>query len=90
LLKPNLSGGALDELAARYKERHSADHVKLNRMMEYGQSARCRWKLLLDYFGEEADWERCGTCDNCQHPLEEQIAPPGEHFEAADEPEREP
>jgi ATP-dependent DNA helicase RecQ len=88
LLKPKLSGGALDEMAARYKERHAADHEKLNRMMEYGQSARCRWKILLDYFGEVAEWERCGSCDNCQHPLEDQIAPPGEHFEAADEPER--
>jgi ATP-dependent DNA helicase RecQ len=88
LLKPNLSGGVLDEMATRYKARHAADHEKLNRMMEYGQTARCRWKLLLEYFGEDARWERCGTCDNCRHPLEEQISPPGEHFEAADEPER--
>jgi ATP-dependent DNA helicase RecQ len=88
LLEPRLSGGALDEMATRYKERHAADHEKLSRMMEYGQSARCRWKLLLEYFGEEADWERCHTCDNCRHPLEEQISPPGEHFEAADEPDR--
>jgi ATP-dependent DNA helicase RecQ len=88
LAKPNLSGGALDDMATRYRERHAADHEKLNRMMEYGQTARCRWKLLLEYFGEEAEWERCGACDNCRNPLEEQIAPPGEHFEAADEPER--
>jgi ATP-dependent DNA helicase RecQ len=87
LLKPSVSGGALDEMATRYRERHAADHEKLNRMMEYGQTARCRWKLLLEYFGEDVEWERCGTCDNCQHPLEEQISPPGEHFEAADEPE---
>ena len=86
LLQATLSGGALEEMAARYKERHAADHEKLNRMMEYGQTARCRWKLLLDYFGESAEWERCGTCDNCRHPLEEQIAPPGEPAEAADEP----
>jgi ATP-dependent DNA helicase RecQ len=88
LLKPTLAGSALDEMATRYRERHAADHEKLNRMMEYGQTARCRWKLLLEYFGEEVEWERCGTCDNCQHPLEERISPPGEHFEAADEPER--
>jgi ATP-dependent DNA helicase RecQ len=87
LVKANLSGGALDEMATRYRERHAADHEKLNRMMEYGQTARCRWKLLLEYFGEDARWERCGTCDTCRNPLEEQIAPPGEHFEAADEPD---
>jgi ATP-dependent DNA helicase RecQ len=84
LLHPNLSGGALDEMATRYKERHAADHDKLNRMMEYGQSARCRWKMLLEYFGEAVEWERCTHCDNCQHPLEEQITPPGEISEAAD------
>ena len=84
LLKPNLSGGALDDLATGYKERHTADHDKLNRMMEYGQTARCRWKVLLDYFNETVEWERCHTCDNCRNPLEEQIVPPGARSEAAD------
>jgi ATP-dependent DNA helicase RecQ len=88
LLQPALSGGALDEMAARYRDRNAADHKKLNRMMEYGQSARCRWKLLLDYFGENVDWDRCGGCDNCRNPLEEQITPPGEHAEAADQGSR--
>jgi ATP-dependent DNA helicase RecQ len=45
-------------------------------MMQYGQSAKCRWQLLHDYFGEEMEEERCGNCDNCIHPLEEQIALP--------------
>jgi len=42
-------------------------------MMQYGQSAMCRWRLLHDYFNEQMGEERCGTCDNCVHPLEEQI-----------------
>jgi len=88
LLQPTLSGGALDEMATRYRERTAADHEKLNRMMEYGQSARCRWKLVLEYFGESVDWERCGSCDNCRHPLEEQITPPGVAAEAADQRSR--
>ena len=75
LLKPQLSGGALDGLAERYRERHAADHDKLSRMMDYGQTARCRWQLLLEYFGA-GPRGRCGTCDNCRNPLEEQIAPP--------------
>jgi len=36
----------------------------------------CRWQLLHDYFGEEMQDERCGNCDNCVHPLGEQIAMP--------------
>lgn len=65
VLRPDLDGGELDDLAARYTERHAAGHEKLNRMVEYAQSARCRWKFLLEYFGETADWGRCGACDNC-------------------------
>jgi ATP-dependent DNA helicase RecQ len=84
LLRPNLLAGALDELATGYTERHAADHRKLSRMMEYGQTAGCRWKVLLEYFGEKVDWERCNSCDNCRHSIEEQIVPPGEVSEAAD------
>jgi ATP-dependent DNA helicase RecQ len=45
-------------------------------MEAYAQSATCRWKLLLDYFGETDGVEACGECDNCRNPLEAQHAPP--------------
>ena len=84
LLRSGISGGQLTAMADDYRTRQSADREKLDRMMAYGQSAACRWKLLLDYFGETVEWERCGVCDNCRHPLEEQVIPPGERVEAAD------
>jgi ATP-dependent DNA helicase RecQ len=34
----------------------------------YAESALCRRKLLLHYFGEKYDVENCETCDNCRHP----------------------
>lgn len=34
----------------------------------YAESAICRRKLLLHYFGEEYTQENCGNCDNCLHP----------------------
>ncbi len=34
----------------------------------YAESAVCRRKLLLHYFGEKYDVENCGNCDNCQSP----------------------
>jgi ATP-dependent DNA helicase RecQ len=74
LERPALSSGALAEIAAQYTARTAGDRDKLERMMAYGQSASCRWKLLLDYFGEQVDWERCGTCDNCRTPLEQLVA----------------
>jgi ATP-dependent DNA helicase RecQ len=55
------------------EEKREKDKEKLERMMQYGQSAMCRWRLLHDYFNVEIEEERCGTCDNCVHPLEEQI-----------------
>jgi ATP-dependent DNA helicase RecQ len=60
--------------------RRASDEEKLERMMLYGQSAACRWRLLLEYFAadeivNQPDF-RCGTCDNCVHPPELDIAPP--------------
>jgi ATP-dependent DNA helicase RecQ len=34
----------------------------------YAESALCRRKLLLHYFGEAYTVENCETCDNCRHP----------------------
>ncbi|HEX8852705.1 MAG TPA: RecQ family zinc-binding domain-containing protein, partial [Pyrinomonadaceae bacterium] len=47
--------------------------AKLERMMLYGQSAACRWALLHEYFGEPPPEAPCGNCDNCLHPVAEQL-----------------
>ena len=73
LLRTDVKRAELEELARLSEEKVEKDKEKLERMMQYGQSAKCRWRLLHDYFGEEMEEERCGTCDNCVHPLEEQI-----------------
>jgi ATP-dependent DNA helicase RecQ len=84
LLRTDLGVGALEEMAAQHKNQHAADRGKLEQMMEYGQSARCRWKVLLEYFRQEVPWEQCGTCDNCLQPAEHQVKPAAERTEAAD------
>jgi ATP-dependent DNA helicase RecQ len=40
----------------------------LQETVSYAESAVCRHKLLLHYFGENYDKENCGACDNCLHP----------------------
>jgi ATP-dependent DNA helicase RecQ len=74
LARPGVSGGALAEMAEQYRTRTSSDREKLEQMMSYGQSVACRWKLLLDYFGETVDWQRCGTCDTCRNPVVAEVA----------------
>ena len=76
LLRVGVARNELEELARVSAAKVEKDKEKLERMMQYGQSAMCRWRLLHDYFGEEMTEERCGNCDNCVHPLEEQIALP--------------
>ena len=49
-----------------YEERRVQDRAKLRMMVAYCQSARCRTRFILEYFGEpvEDEWV-CGNCDAC-------------------------
>jgi ATP-dependent DNA helicase RecQ len=42
----------------------------LAEMTSYAESALCRRKQLLHYFGESYKEENCNNCDNCMHPTE--------------------
>ncbi len=64
-----------EELARGYRERADNDRTMLERMIFYAQTGLCRWRVVLDYFGVEVDWERCGSCDNCLDPPERRLAP---------------
>jgi ATP-dependent DNA helicase RecQ len=71
-------GGSWERLADRltqvdlsadltsYEERRLMDRVKLDAMIAYSQTMRCRARFILEYFGEEVspDW-RCHHCDAC-------------------------
>ena len=71
-----MDAAGIEAVVAQYAARQEADKEKLLRMAAYGQSAMCRWKILLDYFHEAEEFERCGTCDNCLEPPELRHAPP--------------
>jgi ATP-dependent DNA helicase RecQ len=49
-----------------YEQRRIQDRAKLRAMINYCQSAQCRTRYILDYFGEDSDpdWH-CGNCDAC-------------------------
>jgi ATP-dependent DNA helicase RecQ len=65
----------LEALANGYRERAENDRRKLERITFYAQSALCRWKIILDYFGAPAPWECCGHCDNCLRVEKEKASP---------------
>ncbi len=65
LAKQGLDDDALDALLAGYRARREGDRETLERMVFYAQTGRCRWRVLLDHFGESLDGNACGACDNC-------------------------
>jgi ATP-dependent DNA helicase RecQ len=73
LVRPDVTREEVERAAAVCAERGEGDREKLERLMLYGQSAECRWKLLHAYFGEPFERESCGHCDNCLHPLGERL-----------------
>ena len=61
----DLSGDLTD-----YEQRRLQDRAKLRAIVAYCQSAQCRTRYILQYFGEPTDeqWE-CGSCDMCTRPV---------------------
>jgi ATP-dependent DNA helicase RecQ len=51
-------------------EERSVARAQLRRMTDYAETSGCRRAFLLEYFGERAFVENCGSCDNCRSPRE--------------------
>ena len=58
--------GLYARLAQGYVEKSELDREKLERMVFYAQTGYCRWRVLVEYFGESLEGDRCGRCDNCR------------------------
>jgi ATP-dependent DNA helicase RecQ len=65
----------LAQLVDHYRDKRMRDHEALERMVFYAQTGFCRWKVMLEYFGEHVEWSHCGSCDNCLRPPEQALAP---------------
>jgi ATP-dependent DNA helicase RecQ len=76
LMRSDVRQEELAGLAQLSEDKAQKDREKLERMMQYGQSAACRWQILHDYFGEQMEGSQCGVCDNCVSPPEQQFGLP--------------
>jgi len=63
-LPPAKDGRRILDLA-NYDTKKAYDQSKLAMMLQYAESASCRRKFILNYFGEDFERENCGACDNC-------------------------
>jgi ATP-dependent DNA helicase RecQ len=69
LAKAEPSAALFDELAHAYTQKQERDREALEAMVSYAVSGFCRWKVLLDYFGDSVPgFEKCCRCDNCLNP----------------------
>ncbi len=65
-----LTSEELDDYLNAYEARAAHDRQRLDGMMAYGQSVKCRWAQLREYFGESAPEGGCGHCDVCTEGAE--------------------
>ena len=61
---------AIEAAVERYAQLATRDRDALQQMIDYAQTGGCRWRVMLEYFGDAQGFERCGTCDNCLNPVE--------------------
>jgi len=60
--------GSMIENGEADAQRKQLERRKLDSLIGYCSSPRCRRQVLLDYFGETLA-EPCGNCDLCLHPV---------------------
>lgn len=63
LLKKFIDDSSADETRKRF------EHERLNTLLGFCESPRCRREMLLRYFGDDHEGH-CENCDNCLHPPE--------------------
>jgi ATP-dependent DNA helicase RecQ len=67
LLRKGLDREQVAREGRAYRDRQDRDRLKLVQMAEYAEGKDCRWRRVLDYFGDEEGLPAatCGHCDGC-------------------------
>ena len=67
LLRKGLDRDQVAREGKAYRERQERDRVKLVQLVGYAEKKGCRWRSVLDYFGDDEGLpeKKCGHCDGC-------------------------
>jgi len=65
LIVPRLEKERLQLNYKKINEAYLNSKQKLDKMIDFVFTNECRFKYILNYFGEKADGYKCGKCDNC-------------------------
>lgn len=57
---------ALREAMSRYEAKGEQDRQRLEQIVAYAQSGRCRWRDILEALDEATVFDRCHGCDSCE------------------------
>ncbi len=66
LITPRIEAMKLRIDYKKLNESYLRLQTKIDKMVDYVFSGDCRFKFILNYFGEEVEEYRCGKCDHCK------------------------
>ncbi len=64
-LRREMSDAELEQFLSSFERHHDADAHRLETMVRYAESVRCRAQFIREYFGEPPG-APCGRCDACR------------------------
>jgi ATP-dependent DNA helicase RecQ len=69
LIHSGLPRDAVAAAGRAYRDRQEQDQRTLQRMVDYAQTRGCRWRMVLEYFDDDA--LMVGPCHHCENDPEE-------------------
>lgn len=67
ILQPRVDIKNLNLDMRSVNENYLHQKKKLEAVSKYAHSTECRFKFILNYFGDTGNFTRCGRCDNCMN-----------------------
>ncbi|MFP6903743.1 MAG: RecQ family ATP-dependent DNA helicase [Verrucomicrobiota bacterium] len=69
---------ALSEQLEKLEDKRGRDRARLDRVLDYVDTRKCRHSYILEYFGEPGMAAACDVCDNCVRLSDQAVREPSE------------